>query len=100
MLAVEAEYQPQHCPQYLPQDEVCSDEIYAESCTATLPQLDGHNESHVLNRSEINVSEFVDIIKKQENDRRKDFENARKEREAERDEDLRNLRRMLDLPHL
>ena len=103
MLAVEAEYQPQHCPQYLPQDEVCSDEIdeiYAESCPATLPQLDGHNESHVLNRSEINVSEFVDIIKKQENDRRKDFENARKEREAERDEDLRNLRRMVDLPHL
>ena len=36
MLAVEAEHhgaedQPQHHPQYLPQDEVCSDETYAES---------------------------------------------------------------------
>ena len=41
MLAVEAEHQPQHHPQYLPQDEVCSDETYAESlpllCPATLP---------------------------------------------------------------
>ena len=88
-----AEQQPQHYPQ----DEVCSDETYDKSllCLATLPQLDGHNNSHVLNRSEIDVSEFVDILKNQENVRRRDIENARKER----DEDLRNIRRMLDLPH-
>ena len=97
ILAVEAEQQPQHYPQ----DEVCSDETYEESllCLATLPQLDGHNDSHVLYRSEIDVSEFVDILKNQENVRRRDTENARKEREAERDEDLRNIRRMLELPH-
>ena len=65
---------------------------------ATLPQLDGHNDSHVLNSSEIDVPEFLDILKNQENVRG-DTENARKEREAERDEDLRNIRRMLDLPH-
>ena len=62
MLAVEAEHQPQNNPQYLPQDEVCSDETYAESlpllCPATLPQLDGHNDSHVLNHSDFNVTEF------------------------------------------
>ena len=96
MLAVEAEQeeQLQHYPKYVPQDEVCSDESYA-----TLPQLDGHNDSRILNHSEINVSEFLDIVKKQENERRRDAENARKEREAERDEDMRNFRRMLDLPH-
>ena len=97
--AVEAEQQPQHHPQYLPQDEVCSDDTYAKSldllCPATLPQLDGHNDSHIVNHSEITVSEFVDIIKKQENDRR-DTANAR---EAEREEDMRNFRKMLDLPH-
>ena len=96
MLAVEAEQQPQH---YLPQDEVCSDESYAELCLATLPQLDGHNDNHVLNHSKTNISEFLDIIKKQENDRRRDTANARKEREAEREEDMRNFRKMLDLPH-
>ena len=95
--AVEAEQQSHY-----PQDEVCSDETYEESllCLATLPQLDVHNASHALNRSEIDVPEFLDILKNQENVRRRDTENARKEREAERDEDLRNLRRMLDLPHL
>ena len=98
MLAVEADHQPQH-HQYLPQDEVCSDETYAESlplsCSATLPQLDGHNDSNVLDHSEMNVTQFLEIIRSQENDRRRDAENAR----HERDEDLRNLRRMLDLPH-
>ena len=94
MLAVEAEHEPQHHLQYLPQDEVCSDESYA-----TLPQLDGHNDSRILNHSEINVSEFLDIIKKQEIDRKRDAENARKEREAERDEDMKNFRSMLGLPH-
>ena len=97
MLAVEAEQQPQHNPQ----DEVCSDETYEESllCLATFPQLDGHNDNHVLNHSRTNISEFLDIIKKQENDRRRDTANARKEREAEREEDMRNFRKMLDLPH-
>ena len=103
-LAVEAEHhgaehQPQHHPQYLPQDEICSDETYAESLPllsqATLSQLDGHNDSDVLNHSGINVTEFLDLIKGQENDRRRDAENARNERE----EDMRNFRRMLDLPH-
>ena len=98
-LAVEAEHQPQHHPQYLPQDEICSDETYAESLLqlsqATLSQLDGHNDSDVLNHSGINVTEFLDLIKGQENDRRRDAENARNERE----EDMRNFRRMLDLPH-
>ena len=96
MLAVEAEQQPRH---YLPQDEVCSDESYAELCLATFPQLDGHNDNHVVNHSRTNISEFLDIIKKQENDRRRDTANARKEREAEREEDMRNFRKMLDLPH-
>ena len=99
VLAVEAEQQPQNHPQYLPQDEICSDETYAESLPqlsqATLSQLDGHNDSDVLNHSGINVTEFLDLIKGQEKDRRRDAENAR----HERDEDLRNLRRMLDLPH-
>ena len=99
VLAVEAEHEPQHHLQYLPQDEVCSDETYAESlplsCSATLPQLDGHNDSNVLDHSEMNVTQFLEIIRSQENDRRRDAENAR----HERDEDLRNLRRMLDLPH-
>ena len=95
MLAVEAEQQPQH---YLPQDEVCSDESYAELCLATtLPQLDGHNDNHVLNHSKTNILEFIDIIKKQENDRRRYAANARKEREAEREEDMRKFRKMLDL---
>ena len=58
--AVEAEQQPQHHPQYLPQDEVCSDESYAESLA--LPQLDGHNDSDVPNNSSINLAEFSDII--------------------------------------
>ena len=94
--AVEAEQQSHY-----PQDEVCSDETYEESllCLATLPQLDVHNASHALNRSEIDVPEFLDILKNQENVRRRDTENARKEREAERDEDLRNIRRMLELSH-
>ena len=99
VLAVEAEEQLQYHPQQLPQDEVCSDESYAELCLATLPQLDGHNNNHVLNHSKTNISEFLDIIKKQENDRRRDTANARKEREAEREEDMRNFRKMLDLPH-
>ena len=94
MLAVEAVQQPQHYPQHLPRDEVCSDETYA-IMPASLPQLDGHNDSHVLNHSEINVTEFLDIVKNQENVRRRDAEIARNER----DEDLRNIRRMLDLPH-
>ena len=94
MLAVEAVQQPQHYPQYLPHDEVCSDETYA-IMRATLPQLDGHDDSHVVNHSGINVTEIVDIVKNHENVRRRDAENARKER----DEDLRNIRRMLDLPH-
>ena len=58
--AVEAEQQPQHHPQYLPQDEICSDESYAESLA--LPQLDGHNDSDVPNNSSINLAEFSDII--------------------------------------
>ena len=100
-LAVEAEHhgaehQPQHHPQYLPQDEVCSDETYAESlpllCPATLPQLDGHNDSHVLNRSEINLTEFTDIIEKQEEDRRRDADRRRKERES----DMEQFRKLLD----
>ena len=99
VLAVEAEQQLLHHPQHLPQDEICSDKTYAESlpllCPATLPQLDGHNDSDVLNHSGINVTEFLDLIKGQENDRRRDAENARNERE----EDMRNFRRMLDLPH-
>ena len=99
MLAVEAVQQPQHYPQYLPHDEVCSDETYA-IMPATLPQLDGHNDNHVLNHSKTNISEFLDIIKKQENDRRRDTANARKEREAEREEDMRNFRKMLDLQDL
>ena len=94
MLAVEAVQQPQHYPQYLPHDEVCSDETYA-IMRATLPQLDGHDDSHVVNHSGINVTEFLDIVENHENVRRRDAENARKER----DEDLRNIRRMLDLPH-
>ena len=94
MLAVEAVQQPQHYPQYLLQDEVYSYETYA-ILPATLPQLDGHNDGHVLNHSEINVTEFLDIVKNQENVRRRDAEIARNER----DEDLRNIRRMLDLPH-
>ena len=101
-LAVEAEEQPQRHPQHLPQDEVCSDESYAGllplSCPATLPQLDGHDDSHVSKHSEINVTEFLNIIKNQECDRRIDAENARKEWEAERDEDMRKFRRLLDLP--
>ena len=99
VLAVEAEHEPQHHLQYLPQDEVCSDETYAESlplsCSATLPQLDGHNDSNVLDHSEMNVTQFLEIIRSQENDRRRDAENARKDRE----EDMRNIKRMLDLPH-
>ena len=94
MLAVEALQQPQHYPQYLPHDEVCSDETYA-IMRAILPQLDGHDDRHVVNHSGINVTEIVDIVKNHENVRRRDAENARKER----DEDLRNIRRMLDLPH-
>ena len=99
MLAVEAEQhqQPQHDPQYLPQDEVCSDETYAESLPhlspATLPQLYGHqDDSHVLNHSEINVMDFLNIIKNQEKEHRRDAENAREEREA----DLENLRKMIN----
>ena len=53
-------------------------------------------DSHVLNHSEINLTEFSDIIKKQEEDRRRDTANAR---EAEREEDMRNFRKTLDLPH-
>ena len=96
MLAVEAEQQPQHDPQYLPRDEVCSDETYAESFPhlgpATLPQLDGHDDSHVLNHTEINVMNFLDIIKNQEDERRRDAENAREEREA----DLENFRKLIN----
>ena len=102
VLAVEAEEQPQYHPQQLPQDEVCSDDTWAESlplsCQTTLPQLDGQNDSDVLNRSEINVTEFLNIIKNQESDRRIDAENAREEREAEREEDIRKFRRLLNLP--
>ena len=65
------------------------------SCPETLPQLDGHNESHVLEHSEINVTEFLNIIKNQENERRRYAENVRKER----DDDMRSFRRMLGLPH-
>jgi len=96
MLAVEAEQQPNHDPQYLPRDEVCSDETYAELLPhlgpATLPQLDGHNDSHVLNHSEINVMKFQDIIKNQEDERRRDAESAREEREA----DLENFRKLIN----
>ena len=96
MLAVEAEQQPQHDPQYLPRDEVCSDKTYAESLShlgpATLPQLDGHDNSHVLNHTEMNVMDFLDIIKNQEDERRTDAENAREEREA----DLENLRKLIN----
>ena len=95
VLAVEAEQQPLHHPQHLPQDEICSDETYAEalpaSCPATLPQLDGQNDSHVLNRSEINLTEFTDIIEKQEEDRRRDADRRRKERES----DLEQFRKLL-----
>ena len=40
------------------------------------------------------MTEFLNIIKNQENERR-DAENARKER----DDDMRSFRRMLGLPH-
>ena len=96
VLAVEAEQQLLHHPQHLPQDEICSDKTYAESlpllCPATLPQLDGHNDSHVLNRSEINLTEFTDIIEKQEEDRRRDADRRRKERES----DMEQFRKLLD----
>ena len=102
LLPLEAEEQPQRHPQHLPQDDICSDESYADllplSCPATLPQLDGHDASHVLNRSEINAADFVNIIKNHESDRRIDAENARKEWEAELDEDMRKFRRLLYLP--
>ena len=82
-----------------PHKAILTDESYAELCLATLLQLDGHNDNHVLNHSKTNISEFLDIIKKQENDRRRDTANACKEREAEREEDMRNFRKILDLPH-
>ena len=84
--AVEAEQQPQHHPQYLPQDEVCSDESYAESLA--LPQLDGHNDSDVPNNSSINLAEFSDIIKNQENARKRDTEESETRRKKEREADM------------
>ena len=99
VLAVEAEQQPQNHPQYLPQDEVCSDETYAKSlpliCSATLPQLDGHNDSNVLNHSEISLAEFSDIIKNQEEARRRDAEESDDRRRKERESDLEQLRKLL-----
>ena len=91
--AVEAEQQPQHHPQYLPQDEVCSDESYAESLA--LPQLDGHNDSDVPNNSSINLAEFSDIIKNQENARKRDTEESETRRKKEREADMEQFRKLL-----
>ena len=93
MLAVEAEQQPQQHPQYLPQDEVCSDESYAESLA--LPQLDGPNDSDVINRSSINIAEFSDIIKNQENARKRDAEESETRRKKERESDMEQFRKLL-----
>ena len=91
--AVEAEQQPQHHPQYLPQDEVCSDESYAESLA--LPQLHGHNDSDVPNNSSINLAEFSDIIKNQENARKRDTEESETRRKKEREADMEQFRKLL-----
>ena len=40
----------------------------------------------------MNVTDFLDIIKNQEDERRRDAENAREEREA----DLENLRKLIN----
>ena len=94
MHAAEAEQLPQHHPQYLPIDEVCSDQTYAESSplpSQALPQLDGHADSHILDRSEINFGDFIDVIQNQEEERRRDSEESRREREA----DLKNFRKLM-----
>ena len=44
-----------------------------------------------VNRSEINLTEFTDIIEKQEEDRRRDADRRRKERES----DLEQFRKLL-----
>ena len=82
MLAEEAEHLSQHHSQYLPLDEVCPDQTYAESLPSiTIPQLDGHDVGHV--HSEKNVVDFADIINHLEEERRRHAENARLEGEAD-----------------
>ena len=52
-------------------------------------------DSHVLNHSEINLTEFSDIIKKQEEDRRRDAEESENRRRKERESDMEQFRKLL-----
>ena len=73
---------------------MCSDQTYAESLNLSpaIPQLDGHDDSNILNPSETNEVDFSDIIKNQEEEQRRNAEKARLEKEA----DLENFRKLIN----